>query len=211
MIANGSVERFAAPKRIALIRPSERHGLPALKAAGFSGYLIKPVRAASLAAQLGAENKFEDPRSELATESDEALPAGNGLSILVAEDNEINALLVRTLLARLGHKPTIVGDGAAAVASWSAARTAGTPYDLVMMDVQMPGMDGLEATRRLRALEMAAGDGRMAIVALTANAYAEDREACLAAGMDALLVKPLDREKLREALETTKRRAPLAA
>jgi CheY-like chemotaxis protein len=79
-----------------------------------------------------------------------------------------------------------------------------------MMDVQMPGMDGLEATRRIRAIEMAAGDSRMAIVALTANAYAEDRGACLAAGMDGLLVKPLDRERLLEALEAA-RRAPLAA
>jgi CheY-like chemotaxis protein len=79
------------------------------------------------------------------------------------------------------------------------------------MDVQMPVMDGLEATRRIRAVEMAAGDSQMAIVALTANAYAEDREACLAAGMDALLVKPLDRERLREALEAAARRAPLAA
>jgi PAS domain S-box-containing protein len=210
-IFNAGAGKLIGKKRIVLIRPSERHDLPALKAAGFTGYLIKPVRAASLAAQLGAENKFEDPRSELPAKCEDALPAGNGLSILVAEDNEINALLVRTLLSRLGHKPTIVGDGAAAVDAWSAARTAGRPFDLVMMDVQMPGMDGLEATRRLRAIEMAAGDSRMAIVALTANAYAEDREACLAAGMDALLVKPLDREKLREALESVKRRAPLAA
>jgi CheY-like chemotaxis protein len=73
----------------------------------------------------------------------------------------------------------------------------------------MPGMDGLEATRRIRAAE---GDGPAAsIVALTANAYAEDREACLAAGMDGLLVKPLDREKLREVLEAAMRRTPLAA
>jgi PAS domain S-box-containing protein len=210
-IFNAGAGKLIGEKRIVLIRPSERHDLPALKAAGFTGYLIKPVRAASLAAQLGAENKFEDPRSELTAKSEEALPAGNGLSILVAEDNEINALLVRTLLSRLGHKPTVVGDGAAAVEAWRAARAAGRPFDLVMMDVQMPGVDGLEATRRLRAIEMAAGDSRMAIVALTANAYAEDREACLAAGMDALLVKPLDREKLREALESVKRRAPLAA
>jgi PAS domain S-box-containing protein len=211
MIADGSVEKFAAPKRIALIRPSERHDLPALKAAGFTGYLIKPVRAASLAAQLGAENKFEDPRSKPAIESGEILPAGNGLSILVAEDNEINALLVRSLLVRLGHRPVIVGDGAAAVESWSAALAKGEPYDLILMDVQMPGMDGLEATRRIRSQQAASTIPPTTIVALTANAYAEDREACIAAGMDGLLVKPLDRERLREALETAARKAPLAA
>jgi PAS domain S-box-containing protein len=210
MIAGSDAQKLSAAKRIVLIRPSERHELPALKAAGFTGYLVKPVRAASLAAQLGGETKFEDPRVEPATESGETVPAGSGLSILVAEDNEINALLARSLLVRLGHRPTIAADGEAALESWSAARAAGAPYDLVMMDVQMPGMDGLEATRHIRALEMAAGDSRMAIVALTANAYAEDRDACLAAGMDGLLVKPLDRERLLETLEAAKR-APLAA
>ena len=209
MIGLAGAGTVDAPKRIVLIRPSERHELPALKAAGFTGYLIKPVRAASLAAQLGGEAKFEDPRVDLATESEEVHPAGKGLSILVAEDNEINALLVRSLLVRLGHRPTIVPDGAAAVESWSAARAADRPYDLIMMDVQMPGMDGLEATRRIRAIQ---GDSLATpIVALTANAYPEDREACLAAGMDALLVKPLDRERLQEALEIARRRAPLAA
>jgi PAS domain S-box-containing protein len=211
MIVSGEAEKLSASKRIVLIRPSERHELPALKAAGFTGYLVKPVRTASLAAQLDGETKFEDPRVEQTTESKETVPAGSGLSILVAEDNEINALLARSLLVRLGHKPTVTVDGAAAVDAWNAARDAGTPYDLILMDVQMPGMDGLEATRRIRAAEVAAGDGRMAIVALTANAYAEDREACLAAGMDAMLVKPLDREKLREALEAAMRRTPLAA
>ena len=74
------------------------------------------------------------------------------------------------------------------------------PYDLVLMDVQMPGMDGLDATRRIRAAEAESGAPRTRIVALTANAQSEDREACLAAGMDGLLVKPLDRERLREVL-----------
>jgi PAS domain S-box-containing protein len=209
MMENGSAGKFPASKRIVLIAPSERHDLPALKAAGFTGYLIKPVRAASLAAQLGTEHAFEDPRSQPAAEGAETLPAGNGLSVLVAEDNAINALLARALLVRLGHTPTVAVDGATAVESWSAARAAGTPFDLVLMDVQMPGMDGLEATRRIRALE---GDGGATpIVALTANAYAEDREACLAAGMDGLLVKPLDRDRLREALDAAARRAPLAA
>ncbi len=209
MIANGSLGKFRVPRRIVLIRPSERHELPALKAAGFTGYLIKPVRAVSLAARLRAEDHFEHAAEEVVAESDVQPADGRGLSILVAEDNEINALLARALLVRLGHRPTIAGNGEAAVESWTAARAAGAPYDLILMDVQMPGMDGLEATRRIRAGET---DGPpTSIVALTANAYAEDREACLAAGMDALLVKPLDRERLREALEAAARRAPLAA
>ncbi len=127
----------------------------------------------------------------------------------MAEDNEINALLARALLTRLGHRPTIAGNGEAAVQSWTAARAAGAPYDLVLMDVQMPGMDGLEAARRIRAAEAHAGDKPTRMLALTANAQAEDRVACLAAGLDGLLVKPLDRERLCKALETAAK--PLAA
>ena len=80
------------------------------------------------------------------------------------------------------------------------------------MDVQMPDMDGLEATRRIRAAEASRPSRTPTpIVALTANAYAEDRDACLAAGMDGFLVKPLDRERLRDALETAARAAAIAA
>ena len=200
MIAGGEPERSAGTRRIVLIRPTERQELPSLKAAGFTGYLIKPVRVASLAARLTAETAFEDMPVEIVSGM-AAAPAGKGLSILVAEDNEINALLARALLTRLGHRPTIAGDGEAALASWSAARAAGLHYDLVLMDVQMPGMDGLEAARRIRAAEAQAGDRPTRILALTANAQAEDRAECLAAGMDGLLVKPLERERLREALE----------
>ena len=217
MIANGDLATLDVPRRIVLITPGDRHELPALKAAGFTGYLVKPVRAASLAARLTAKDAFEHALAEAVDESNDTATAANaggnskdkGLSILVAEDNEINALLARTLLVRLGHTPTIAGNGEAAVESWTAARAAGTPYDLVLMDVQMPGMDGLEAARRIRAAEAAAPGKPTHMLALTANAYAEDREACLAVGMDGLLVKPLDRERLREALKTAA--CPLAA
>jgi CheY-like chemotaxis protein len=213
IIASGDLSKFDIPKRIALIRPTERHELPALKAAGFTGYLIKPVRAASLAARLADGDTFEHSPIEVATETTKAPTSTRGLSILVAEDNEINALLTRTLLTRLGHRPTIAGNGEAAVESWLAARAAGVPYSLVLMDVQMPGVDGLDAARRIRAAEAQMGIERTHMLALTANVQAEDREAALAAGLDGLLVKPLDRERLCEVLNAVSARAsnPLAA
>jgi CheY-like chemotaxis protein len=201
MIDHGDLARLNAARRIVLIRPTERHEMPALKERGFTGYLVKPVRMASLAARLTAEDAFEDMPAEISGDAMAAITEGKGLSILVAEDNEINALLARALLTRLGHRPAVAGNGEAAVESWAAARAAGKPFDLVLMDVQMPGMDGLEAARRIRATETQAGDPPVRMLALTANAQSEDRAACLAAGMDGLLVKPLDRERLREALD----------
>jgi PAS domain S-box-containing protein len=187
------------PRRIVLVTPAMRPELPALKAAGFTSYLIKPVRAASLAARFSADDAFE-PTTPEAKEAASEARANDSLSILVAEDNDINALLARALLTKLGHRPTMAADGAAAVESFLAARAAGTPYDRVLMDQHMPGMDGIEATRRIRAIEAEQKAPRTPIVALTANASAEDREACLGAGMDGFLVKPLDRERLSAAL-----------
>jgi PAS domain S-box-containing protein len=186
-------------RRLVLVTPALRDQLLTLKQAGFTGYLIKPVRAASLAARFSPDDAFDAPAAVEATDAARDRSA-SGLSILVAEDNEINALLARALLVKLGHRPVMAESGAAAVESWVAARTAGEPYDRVLMDLNMPGTDGLEATRRIRAIEAEDASPRTPILALTANASAEDREACLAAGMDGFLVKPLDRERLAAAL-----------
>lgn len=194
-------------RRIVLIPPSARHELPALQQAGITGYLIKPVRAASLAARLverkvPGEATLDFGDDEITDTSARPAPA-NGLSILVVEDNDINALLARALLGKLGHRPTVASTGAAAIESWHSARAVGTAYDLVLMDVHMAGIDGLEATRRIRAAETERGGARTRIIALTANAQSEDRDACLAAGMDGFLTKPLDREKLAEMLSAS--------
>jgi CheY-like chemotaxis protein len=190
-----------AAQRIVLVTPAARHDLPALKAAGFTGYLVKPVRSASLAARLAATDQSFDRAGDMADTIEMSGHApGSGLAILVAEDNEINALLARALLTRLGHRPTIATDGAAALAAWRTARAAGEPFGLVLMDVHMPGSDGIEATRRIRAAEAEQGAARTPIIALTANALDEEREACRQAGMDGFLTKPLDRERLKAAL-----------
>ncbi len=199
-------------RRIALVTPATRFELAALRDTGYTGYLIKPVRAVSLAARFADEDTFDAAAAadaELSSTTPEA-SAGGGMSILVAEDNDINALLTRALLVKLGHRPTMVPDGAAAIEKWLAARDAGSPYDRVLMDLHMPGMDGLEATRRIRALEAEHECTRTPIIALTANASVEDRDACLAAGMDGFVIKPLDRERLAAALAGSNK-AALAA
>jgi two-component system, sensor histidine kinase len=119
--------------------------------------------------------------------------APRALDILVAEDNEINRMLVSALLARLGHRIELVGDGRAAVAA--VERRA---WDLVLMDVQMPEMDGVAATRAIRALSAPAN--AVPIIALTANALAEHRAEYLAAGMNDYLTKPIQPEALEAAL-----------
>jgi signal transduction histidine kinase/CheY-like chemotaxis protein len=187
-------------RRIVLVTPAMRNELASLKDAGFTGYLIKPVRAVSLAARFAPDDAFDPGAASEMTEAPREARSGHGLSILVAEDNEINALLARALLVKLGHRPTMAENGAAAIESWLAARAGGAAYDCVLMDLHMPGMDGLEATRRIRAIEAEHNDMRTPIVALTANVSTEDREACLAAGMDGFLVKPLDRERLAAVL-----------
>ena len=206
MPALDALARHAAIRqRLVVLTPADRGDWPALRAAGFTDYLVKPVRAASLAARLSGEAQRAEGESVAArafadASADEGAPGG-GLSVLVAEDNEINALLTRALLLRLGHRPTLAANGAIALESFVAARAAAVPFDLVLMDVNMPELDGLEASRRIRAAEIAAGAPPTPIIALTANVFAEDREACLAAGMNAVLVKPLDRERLADALD----------
>jgi CheY-like chemotaxis protein len=205
---------MAQARRIVLIAPAERHRLPALKEAGFAGYLVKPIRAASLKAQLIAAPHFDGVAATEASTPAAAAEidsARRPLHVLVAEDNEINALLTRTLLTRLGHVPVMAESGSVALERWRDAREKGAPYDLVLMDMHMPGVDGLEAARRIRAAEAERNDRPTPIIALTANAFAEDREACLAAGMDGFLVKPLERDRLAAALDALPDTAALAA
>ena len=173
----------------------------------FTGYLVKPLRAASLAARLASAPEIAapdlagDPLIDLPNQGGTPVTAPTrGLSVLVAEDNEINALLMRSLLTRLGHHAVITTNGEAALESWLAAKSAGAPYDLVLMDIQMPRLDGIETTKRIRAREAGQSGRPTPILALTANTLVEDRYACFEAGMDGFLIKPLDRDKLAEAL-----------
>ena len=140
-------------------------------------------------------SRFVD-RSEMvpaAAEAQRAEAARPALRILVAEDNDVNQILINAVLARMGHRVHLVANGQLAV---EAVRRG--DYDLVLMDLQMPGMDGMEATQAIRSL----GDARAAlpIIAMTANAFEEDRQACLAAGMDDYVAKPIDVAHLAQAI-----------
>jgi signal transduction histidine kinase/DNA-binding response OmpR family regulator len=186
--ANGSLQqpRLILASSIGAPAPSDR----AAKA-GFDAFLTKPVRQTALIDCLAELVRIETAAP--ATAAPVAAPAAPatpgpepiGGRVLLAEDNEINAMLATTILEEAGFSVTLAVNGAEAV---EAAAVGG--YDLILMDVQMPVMDGLQATREIRSAE--AGGPRTPIVALTANAMRSDQDACLAAGMDAFISKPLD-------------------
>ncbi|HXQ20360.1 MAG TPA: ATP-binding protein [Candidatus Acidoferrales bacterium] len=192
-LTNPRVER-----KFVLVTPADRNDLPALKSAGFNGYLVKPVRTASLAARFGAGARTE--RTSEASVIPGPTATRGGLAILVAEDNDINALLARNLLAKLGHRVIVATNGSDAVTAYVTAHSFGTPFDFVLMDLHMPGMNGIDATERIRVAERLSDAPRTPIIALTADAFPENRDDCLAAGMDGFLTKPLDREHLAMAL-----------
>ncbi|MES1989542.1 MAG: response regulator [Pseudomonadota bacterium] len=202
-----------------------QEGNPSLAQRRFDGYLVRPVRATSLEARLeilrnGSQRQSFEGKFEKARYNEEQmladLKAFSGLrapdilrvkqqpewtarlNVLVAEDNDINALLTRTLLERDGHKVHIAKNGIEVLAALD--EPTGKDYDLVLMDLHMPDMDGFEATRRIRGLS----DGRssLPIVALTANAMADDRQICFAAGMDDYLSKPVAPDALARMLAT---------
>jgi len=115
----------------------------------------------------------------------QTLPAARKLRVLLVEDHAINQMLATKLIERLGHEVLLAHNGEEGVQAATSA-----PFDLVLMDMQMPVMDGLEATRAIRAFEAANGRPKVCIVAMTANADPADRKACADAGMDDFLAKP---------------------
>jgi CheY-like chemotaxis protein len=181
------ISDVAAPV-IVLLRPDQRAQLQALSEKGVRGYLIKPVRQDSLEKRLA---KVDDADSEPAPTALSAIAPDSrtkaALSILVAEDNLINALLARELLRRRGHAVHHVTTGDAAVTACETTR-----FDLVIMDLHMPGLGGIEASVRIREAEAKSGKQPVPIFALTADALEIGREACLAAGMDGFMTKPVD-------------------
>jgi two-component system, sensor histidine kinase and response regulator len=199
--------RAAAPKPIrclVLIDPTGRAGLGRLRAAGYDAYLVRPVRPASLASQIGIGSSplvvpsGAEPRAQSRSSS-----PYRSRTILLVEDNDINALLARRVGERTGctmhHAKS--GPEAVAICAEMLADRVDPPIDLVLMDIHMPEMDGFEATRLIRQTYAAAGRSAPPVAALTANAFPEDRRRCLDEGLDDFLAKPFERRELEALLD----------
>ncbi|HEV3188906.1 MAG TPA: response regulator, partial [Polyangiaceae bacterium] len=186
---------LAQTRRVMMTLMGQRGDAARCTALGVNAYLRKPVKEAEL---LGTLATVMGPPAEGAAPplvTQHTLKESfRGLDILVAEDNAVNQKLITKLLESMGHRVAVVDNGAAAVSAVETQR-----FDLVLMDVQMPVMDGLSATAAIRERERSRG-GRVPIVALTANALKGDRERCLEAGMNDFLTKPIRKEALTEVL-----------
>ena len=186
--------RAAGAPLIVLVPQEDRGALETYRLQGVEHYLLKPLRRRSLVERVIAAARGVKPGRTQGPEDRRATPPPPlNLNVLVAEDNPVNALLARALLTRAGCSVEIVGDGEQAVAA--AARGG---FDAILLDLRMPLLDGLGAARRIRALRTPAG--RAPIIALTADASEEDRQAALAAGMDDFVTKPIDPARLESVL-----------
>ena len=194
-----AARKAGVSRNLVLFSPFERRTLGQSTLAGFDGWLVKPVRSASLIARLSSGAATANvPMIATATAAGQV---AQNLSVLLVEDNEINALVARKHLERIGAKVTRASDGIEAVDIASRAlRGDRAPFDVILMDVRMPGLDGTDAARWIRRLEHEHGAKPMRMVALTANAFEEDKRACLEAGIDEFLTKPVDPERLAAAI-----------
>jgi CheY-like chemotaxis protein len=192
-----------------LMQPEERRRYRSFIEAGTS-YLLKPLRQSTLIRQFTDGDMLRLPDALLRLKKLASGSSADPLTVLLVEDNAINAKLTIAMLEKAGHRVERVAGGLAAVNQIHAS-LAGGPHapplpDLVLMDVQMPAVNGLEATRRIRELERIFAVSSRPILALTANARAEDYDQCIACGMNGFLSKPFDRADLDEAIARLARR-----
>jgi CheY-like chemotaxis protein len=192
-LAIAEAARQAGAKRLfILFSPTERRALHSDMLRRFDGWLVKPVRSASLSARFAPD--LQQAGSEHHRTGGQASKL-EGVSILLAEDNEISRRVALKHLERHGAHVVCASDGAEAVRLVSHRQ-----FDAVILDVRMPVLDGLAAARRIRAAE--ATGRRTPLVALTANAFAADRRAAIEAGIDYFLAKPVDPFELVALIET---------
>lgn len=204
-------------RTLVLLSPFERREFGPPASAGYDGFLVKPVRPRSLFARLAGDATGRPDMGALPAQMPAARETGTratspgadaapaprrralapDVHVLLAEDNDINALLVRRLVEKCGGRADWAQDGRQALKAHAEmlAGRRGT-YGLALIDVRMPGMDGLEVAREIRRREAETGGARLTLVALTANAFPEDRDTAIEAGFDAFMPKPLDPDQL---------------
>jgi len=193
-----AARRAGAGRIFLMFSPMERRAFGEAALRHFDGWLVKPVRAASLVERLSAA----PPPTRNDTGFVAPEPTLSGRRVLVAEDNDVNALIVCRHLEKLGALVTRAKDGARAVELARPAQSGGERrFDVILMDLFMPELDGLEATRSIRAEEARMGAKRRPIIALTASAREEDERAARGAGVDFVLTKPVELGALATAIE----------
>ena len=190
------------PPAAVLVGIKDRIKLDEIKAAGFAAYLATPVRRSSfkrvvsdlLGKKANKKPRFvSDPADDKTKQVKGNAQIGEGFHVLLVEDNPINAMLSRALLEREGCIVKTVESGDDALIQ----APSGHGYELILMDLHMPGMDGITATQKFREREAADGTGAVKIIMLTADATDEARDAALNAGVDAILTKPIDMQALQ--------------
>jgi signal transduction histidine kinase/DNA-binding response OmpR family regulator len=207
--AMGPNPHMAGATIVMLTSDDRAHEQARCEALGLSAYMVKPITKRDLLRSLQRALRRRDAIAAPLPPAprDQAGPEPRPLRVLVAEDNEVNVRLAVALLSKLGHTATVVGDGQAAIEAH-----AGGTFDLILMDVQMPILGGMDATRLIREAEAAAPHRpHVPIVALTARAMKGDREECLAAGMDDYVSKPVRLAELAAAFARQVPGLPLSA
>jgi signal transduction histidine kinase/CheY-like chemotaxis protein len=191
-------ERLRGTKCIALLDFEDRTEPHTQKDTGLAGGIHWPMTRSKLFDAIVSATTTKPERKAAPSAAQSYKMALSGLHLLVAEDNQMNQVVTRAMLTRAGCTCEIVGDGAMAVEAAKNHR-----YDAILMDCQMPEMDGMEATRHIRQCEATTpGSGHLPIIALTAEAIQGDRERCLASGMDGYVTKPINAAELYKTIQT---------
>ena len=181
------------------LTPEERRDYSDLLKAPFSGYLLRPARRSTLTALLSRDSH---PQVALAVQKLRSLlhdaQPSKSLHVLLVDDSPVNLLLARTMLSKSGHRVTTASDGRAALDIYKAQRS----FDLMLLDVEMPVLDGYETARRIRSFETEQALPPLAVLALTAHVRQQDLDYCLTCGMNGYLTKPFDQHDLAEAIAT---------
>jgi CheY-like chemotaxis protein len=198
------------PRIVMACLPGQRSDLSLCRRLGVGASVNRPVRDRELLAAIGRvladDGRVSEPASPSRQEHGSAPATARALRVLVAEDNPVNQMVAMRMLARDGHMAVVAANGLEALRALQAEH-----FDVVLMDVQMPDMNGFEATEAIRAREKRTGGGPVQIFAMTASAMTGDRELCLGAGMDGYLSKPIQVTQLREILAGVSALQPRAA